>query len=102
MGSRPCPDKPKFVHGTFMANLHQGIDLPEMWIPGTYEALLRQPPAALRLFPLWLFLGPRPVGKSSLLQRCAEPHRQLWNLDDLAVRGRAIRDPGLFGGDVSG
>jgi predicted AAA+ superfamily ATPase len=52
------------------------------------------------LFPVWLFLGPRQVGKSSLLRRCAGPNRQIVNLDDLATRGRAHRDPALFAADL--
>ncbi|MCP5519646.1 MAG: hypothetical protein H7A45_20590 [Verrucomicrobiales bacterium] len=71
-----------------------------MWVDRTYERLLREPPASLRLFPVWLFLGPRQVGKSSLLLRCAEPERQVVNLDDLAVRTRVTRDPVLFAADL--
>jgi len=71
-----------------------------MWIERTYEDILRQPPPALRLFPVWLFLGPRQVGKSSLLQRCAGPERRLVNFDDLAVRNRANQDPVLFAADL--
>lgn len=71
-----------------------------MWFRRTYEQILRRPTEALRLFPVWLFLGPRQVGKSSLLRRCAEPDRQIVNLDDLATRGRAHRDPALFAADL--
>ena len=71
-----------------------------MWFRRTYEKILRRPTEALRLFPVWLFLGPRQVGKSSLLRRCAEPDRQIVNLDDLATRGRAHRDPALFAADL--
>ena len=71
-----------------------------MWFKRTYEDILRRPTEALRLFPVWLFLGPRQVGKSSLLRRCAEPDRQIVNLDDLATRGRAHRDPALFAADL--
>lgn len=71
-----------------------------MWFRRTYEQILRCPTEALRLFPVWLFLGPRQVGKSSLLRRCAEPDRQIVNLDDLATRGRAHRDPALFAADL--
>ena len=44
---------------------------------------------------MWLLLGPRQVGKSSLLHRCAGGHRYV-NLDDLDTRERANRDPALF------
>ncbi|MCX6870980.1 MAG: ATP-binding protein [Verrucomicrobia bacterium] len=71
-----------------------------MWFRRTYEDILRRPTEALRLFPVWLFLGPRQVGKSSLLRRCAGPDRQIVNLDDLATRGRAHRDPALFAADL--
>ena len=71
-----------------------------MWFRRTYEEILRRPTEALRLFPVWLFLGPRQVGKSSLLRRCAGPDRQIVNLDDLATRGRAHRDPALFAADL--
>ena len=71
-----------------------------MWFRRTYKQILRRPTEALRLFPVWLFLGPRQVGKSSLLRRCAEPDRQIVNLDDLATRGRAHRDPALFAADL--
>ncbi|MBI4405553.1 MAG: AAA family ATPase [Deltaproteobacteria bacterium] len=41
-------------------------------------------------------LGPRQVGKSSLLKKCAETDRQYIDLDDLQVRARANADPVLF------
>ncbi|MEM6533950.1 MAG: AAA family ATPase, partial [Myxococcota bacterium] len=44
---------------------------------------------------MWLFLGPRQVGKSSLLARCGEG-RHIVNLDDLATRTAAHADPVLF------
>ena len=48
---------------------------------------------------MWLLLGPRQVGKSSLLTRCG-PERQYINLDDLATRARANADPVLFARDL--
>lgn len=80
--------------------MQSGKILPKMWFRRTYEQILLRPTEALRLFPVWLFLGPRQVGKSSLLRRCAEPDRQIVNLDDLATRGRAHRDPALFAADL--
>ncbi len=80
--------------------MQSGEILPKMWFRRTYEQILLRPTEALRLFPVWLFLGPRQVGKSSLLRRCAEPDRQIVNLDDLATRGRAHRDPALFAADL--
>ncbi|MCC7383747.1 MAG: ATP-binding protein [Deltaproteobacteria bacterium] len=69
--------------------------MPERWIGRTFEPYLTAPPAGLQLFPVWLVLGPRQVGKSSLLTHCA-PERQYINLDDLATRARANADPVLF------
>ena len=86
--------------GRVLAKMQFGEILPNMWFRRTYEQILRRPTEALRLFPVWLFLGPRQVGKSSLLRRCAEPDRQIVNLDDLATRGRAHRDPALFAADL--
>ena len=83
-----------------LAKMQSGEILPNMWFRRTYEQILRRPTEALRLFPVWLFLGPRQVGKSSLLRRCAGPDRQIVNLDDLATRGRAHRDPALFAADL--
>ncbi len=51
---------------------------------------------ALSLFPVWLLLGPRQVGKSSLLRHHAETSRRFIDLDDLGVRQRANTDPVLF------
>ncbi|MCY4342184.1 MAG: ATP-binding protein [Gammaproteobacteria bacterium] len=44
---------------------------------------------------MWLLLGARQVGKSSLLQRCAANRRYI-NLDDFTTRERVNRDPALF------
>ncbi|MCY4029281.1 MAG: ATP-binding protein [Acidobacteria bacterium] len=57
--------------------------------------MLTAPAPQLRLFPVWLLLGPRQVGKSSLLDRCADGHAYV-SLDDLDTRERANRDPVLF------
>ena len=86
--------------GRVLAKMQLGEILPNMWFRRTYEQILRRPTEALRLFPVGVFLGPRQVGTSSLLRRCAEPDRQIVNLDDLATRGRAHRDPALFAADL--
>ena len=44
------------------------------------------PAEHLRLFPVWLLLGPRQAGKSSLLHKCTSGHAYV-NLDDLATQG---------------
>lgn len=69
--------------------------MPNAWIQRTFEDRFRVPAPSLSLFPVWLLLGSRQVGKSSLLRRCA-PERQYVNLDDLATRARANADPVLF------
>ena len=74
--------------------------MPETWIPRTAEAVFTGSEPALELFPVWLLLGPRQVGKSSLLRRCAREDRQFVDLDDLDVRTRAQRDPVLFARDL--
>ena len=65
------------------------------WIDRTFQPVLTAPAPQLRLFPVWLLLGPRQVGKSSLLHRCADGHAYV-SLDDLDTRERANRDPVLF------
>ena len=69
--------------------------MPKKWVRRTLEDLLIAPAPALKLFPVWLLLGPRQVGKSSLLKRCAGTRRFV-DLDHLDVRARANQDPELF------
>ena len=73
--------------------------MPLDWIHRTLQPVLDTPAEQLRLFPVWLLLGPRQVGKSSLLHRCSGSHTYA-NLDDLDVRERANRDPVLFMRDL--
>ena len=47
-------------------------------------------------FPVLFLTGPRQVGKTTLLQMCAEADRNYVTLDDLDARGLARNDPGLF------
>lgn len=49
-----------------------------------------------RFFPVVLLTGPRQVGKSTLLELCAESGRGVVSLDDLDERDLARRDPALF------
>ena len=74
--------------------------MPDTWIERTFQPLLTGPAEHLRLFPVWLLLGPRQVGKSSLLHRCAGGHTYI-SLDDLDTRERANRDPVLFVKDLT-
>ena len=69
--------------------------MPLPWIDRTFQPVLTGPAEHLRLFPVWLLLGPRQVGKSSLLDRCVDGHAYV-SLDDLDTRERANRDPVLF------
>ena len=47
-------------------------------------------------FPVLLLTGPRQVGKTTLLDACAEPGRGYVTLDDLDQRALAQADPALF------
>jgi len=47
-------------------------------------------------FPVLLLTGPRQVGKTTLLDGCAEAGRNIVTLDDLDQRDLARRDPALF------
>ena len=69
--------------------------MPISWIERTFQPVLTTPADQLGLFPVWLLLGPRQVGKSSLLHKCACGHAYV-NLDDLTTRERANQDPALF------
>ncbi len=71
-----------------------------MWKQREIEKLFDKTSGPLRLHPVWMVLGPRQVGKSSLLQRMAEPGRIVIDLDDLAIREAANRDPALFAQDL--
>jgi len=47
-------------------------------------------------FPVMLVIGPRQVGKSTMLERLAEPNRKIVTLDDPDIRYLAKSDPALF------
>ncbi len=47
-------------------------------------------------FPVLLLIGPRQVGKTTLLQHTCEPARKYASLDDPALRSLANEDPALF------
>ena len=82
-----------------LADLKYTSDMPNNWIHRTFEPVFTTPAPQLQLFSVWLLIGPRQVGKSSLLHRCSAGHAYV-NLDDLAVRARANRDPVLFMKDI--
>jgi predicted AAA+ superfamily ATPase len=47
-------------------------------------------------FPVVMLTGPRQVGKTTLLQMCADENRGYVTLDDMDARSLAQRDPALF------
>lgn len=71
-----------------------------MWKKREIESLFDRAHGPLRLHPVWMVLGPRQVGKSSLFRHMAEPGRLVIDLDDLLVREAANRDPALFARDL--
>ena len=74
--------------------------MPDRWIKRTFQSILKEPAKHLSLFPVWLLLGMRQVGKSSLLKKCSPNHRYV-SLDDLNTRERAKQDPVLFVRELS-
>ncbi len=64
-----------------------------MYIERTLAATIHE---VTRSFPVLLLSGPRQVGKTTLLERCAEPGRRSLSLDRLELRDLAVRDPELF------
>lgn len=64
-----------------------------MYIPRTLSAALNRASAS---FPVVLVTGPRQVGKTTLLESCADKDRGYVTLDDLEERGLARHDPALF------
>ena len=59
----------------------------------TIEAAVRN---TSETFPVLLLTGPRLVGKSTLLERMAEPERKRVSLDNPTIRALAKTDPELF------
>lgn len=64
-----------------------------MYYERTIEATVRNVSAT---FPVLLLTGPRQVGKSTLLERMAEPERKRISLDNPTIRLLAQTDPELF------
>lgn len=71
------------------------------WITRTLESELIAPQLGLRLFPVWLILGPRQVGKSSLLAHCSSPDRKRFSLDHIETRNRARNSPEYFARELN-
>jgi predicted AAA+ superfamily ATPase len=74
--------------------------MPKKWIYRTLQECLT-PSSPLGLFPIWLVLGPRQVGKTSLLRHCSAADRRYISLDDLPTRRRATESPELFTQDIT-
>ena len=64
-----------------------------MYYERTIEGTVRNVSAT---FPVLLLTGPRQVGKSTLLERMAEPERRRVSLDNPTIRLLAQTDPELF------
>ena len=64
-----------------------------MYILRALEDTVRKASAT---FPVMLVTGPRQVGKSTMLERLAEPNRKIVTLDDPDIRYLAKSDPALF------
>ena len=64
-----------------------------MYYDRTIEATIRN---VSQTFPVLLVTGPRQVGKSTLLERMAEPERKRVSLDNPTLRALAKTDPELF------
>lgn len=64
-----------------------------MYYERTIEATVRNVSAT---FPVLLLTGPRQVGKSTLLEKLAEPERKRVSLDNPTIRTLAQTDPELF------
>ena len=74
--------------------------MPSHWIERGLEPFLREGSGGLGLFPIWLLLGPRQVGKSALLHHCGGKRHHV-DLDDLLVRARINADPILFARELA-
>ena len=64
-----------------------------MYYERTIESVVRN---VSETFPVLLLTGPRQVGKTTLLERIAEPERKRVTLDNPTVRALARSDPELF------
>ena len=64
-----------------------------MYYERTIETTIRN---VSETFPVLLVTGPRQVGKSTLLERMAEPERKRVSLDNPTIRALAQTDPELF------
>lgn len=80
------------------------MDWPNKWILRDLETFLKEKDeksSPLGLFPVILLIGPRQVGKTSLLKKISGENTQFINFDELEVRARAKSDPILFGKELA-
>jgi predicted AAA+ superfamily ATPase len=68
----------------------------ETWMKLLERTLKKVVHEASGSFPVLLVTGPRQVGKTTLLESCAEISRTYVTLDDLEARALAVNDPALF------
>ena len=73
--------------------------MPNTWIKRTIEAYFTYQWGGLDLFPVWLVLGPRQIGKSSLLMQLGSDRNYI-SFDDLETRMRAKADPLSFAREI--
>jgi len=64
-----------------------------MYIKRTIEQAVKN---IIATFPVLLIIGPRQVGKTTLLKNLAEEDRKYVTLDDPGIRDLAVREPALF------
>jgi uncharacterized protein len=81
----------------FKCFVHYGIQLNIVRNPMIINrTLAREINHITASFPVLLVTGPRQVGKTTLLETCAESNRKYVSLDDLVARQIAQEDPSLF------
>jgi predicted AAA+ superfamily ATPase len=76
-----------------MFTLELNSNINETMLPRTLSATLHR---ISESFPVLMLTGPRQVGKTTLLQMCAQGKRNYVTLDDMDARSLAQRDPALF------
>jgi hypothetical protein len=64
-----------------------------MYLPRHIEPILRE---AVTQFPVVAVMGPRQVGKSTLLRELFAKEYTYISFDDIVLRGQAKTDPSLF------
>jgi predicted AAA+ superfamily ATPase len=65
------------------------------WIERTLESVFADKNSPIKSFPIILLIGPRQIGKSSLLKKFGHSYNYI-TFDDMGVRTRALENPELF------